>query len=407
MGSRHAQGFIALERSGMSNVDLVAVCDVRQDNAERVAGEIETALGRRPKIHVSIADAIADSSIAAFDVVTEAFSHLAVVLPALNAGRHVLCEKPLALTVRSCRALIDAAKRSGAVLATAENYRRDPTNRLAKAVIDSGLLGPIHLMIQTMVGGDDKIIITPWRHFKDKGAIGLDMGAHLTDIVQYYFGDFDSVYGKAFIAEPIRRRREKPELDTPAYLKRFLEIPEQITATGEDSFVATYRMQSGLAVQMAYVPSGPGPGYRQRTVHGGNGSLEIFNDRTGKAPILHTAEGDVTGRALADKVGFELDALTAKLYGDVAYELPFAQTDAGLIAIEIHHLAAPTNQKRPPEVDGWGGLTAVASVLAAYESGIAGRAVSLDDVLESRLSAYQDDIDAALGLLPASASNAA
>ena len=141
MGSRHVQGFARLLRSGMSNVRLAAVCDVRADNAERVAGEAEALLGYRPKIHLRIEGAIADPEIEAFDVVTEAFSHLSVVLPALAAGKHVLCEKPLALTVRSCRALIDAAHKSGAVLATAENYRRDPTNRLAKAVIDSGAIG--------------------------------------------------------------------------------------------------------------------------------------------------------------------------------------------------------------------------------------------------------------------------
>jgi predicted dehydrogenase len=167
MGSRHVQGFARLQRSGLSNVRLAAVCDVRADNAERVAKEAEELLGYRPKIHLDINDAINDPDVQAFDVVTEAFSHLAVVLPALEAGKHVLCEKPLALTVRSCRLLIDAAKKSGAVLATAENYRRDPTNRLAKAVIDSGVLGDIHLMMQTAIGGNDRIIITPWRHFKD------------------------------------------------------------------------------------------------------------------------------------------------------------------------------------------------------------------------------------------------
>jgi len=402
MGSRHVQGFARLQRSGMSNVRLAAVCDVRADNAERVAGEAETLLGYRPKIHLRIEDAIADPEVQAFDVVTEAFSHLGVVLPALASGKHVLCEKPLALTVRSCRALIDAAHKSGSVLATAENYRRDPTNRLAKAVIDSGLLGPIHLMVQTMIGGNDRIIITPWRHFKDKGAIGLDMGAHLTDIVQYYFGDFGTVFGKGFIAEPIRRRQEKPEMQTEAYIKRFLEIPEQITATGEDSFVATYTMASGLPVQMSYVASGPGKGWNQRTVHGRNGSLEIFNDRTGKPPILHTAEGDLTGQDLADKIGFKLDPLTEKLYGGVSYEMSWGETDSGLLAIEIHDFAAAIAEGRPPEVDGMGGLTAVASVLAAYESGIAGRAVSMDEVMDSRISTYQDEIDADLGLLPKS-----
>lgn len=401
MGSRHVRGFARLARTGLSNVRLAAVCDVRADNAERVAGEAEALLGYRPKVHIGIEAALADPEIVGFDVVTEAFSHLGVVLPALKAGKHVLCEKPLALTVRSCRVLIDAAKASGAVLATAENYRRDPTNRLAKAVIDSGLLGPIHLMVQTMVGGNDRIIITPWRHLKDKGAIGLDMGAHLTDIVQYYFGPFASAYGKGFIAEPVRRRQDKPEMQTEAYLKRFLEIPAEITATGEDSFVATYVMQSGLMVQMAYVASGPGKGYTQRTVHGRNGSLEIANDRTGIAPILHRADGDVTGRALADLVGFKLDPLTEALYGpDCAYSLSWEETDSGLLAIEIHDFAAAIAEGRPPEVDGEGGLTAVASVLAAYESGIAGRAVSMDEVLSGRVSAYQDEIDRGLGLLP-------
>ncbi len=399
MGSRHVQGFARLLRSGMSNVKLAAVCDVRADNAERVAGEAEALLGYRPKIHLRIEDAIADPEIEAFDVVTEAFSHLGVVLPALKAGKHVLCEKPLALTVRSCRVLIDAAHKSGAVLATAENYRRDPTNRLAKAVIDSGLLGDIHLMMQTSIGGSDRIIITPWRHFKDKGAIGLDMGAHFTDIVQYYFGDFATAYGKGFIAEPIRRRQEKPEMQTEAYIKRFLEIPEQITATGEDSFIANYTMESGLPVQMTYIASGPGKGWGQRSVHGRNGSLEIFNDRTGKAPILHTAEGSITGQELADKIGFKLDTLTDKLYGGVSYQLDWAETDSGLLAIEIHDFAEAITEGRPPEVDGMGGLTAVASVLAVYESGLAGRAVSMDEVMDRRISAYQDEIDAELGLL--------
>ncbi|MDP3317324.1 MAG: Gfo/Idh/MocA family oxidoreductase, partial [Devosia sp.] len=244
--------------------------------------------------------------------------------------------------------------------------------------------------------------ITPWRHFKDKGAIGLDMGAHFTDIVQYYFGDFATAYGKGFIAEPIRRRQEKPEMQTEAYIKRFLEIPEQITATGEDSFIANYTMESGLPVQMTYIASGPGKGWGQRSVHGRNGSLEIFNDRTGKAPILHTAEGSITGQELADKIGFKLDTLTDKLYGGVSYQLDWAETDSGLLAIEIHDFAEAITEGRPPEVDGMGGLTAVASVLAVYESGLAGRAVTMAEVLDSGVSAYQDDIDASLGLLPSS-----
>src|SRR4051794_22591249 len=141
MGNRHILGLAALAGTGLSNVDLVAVCDLRPDYAERAAAEAERLLGRRPRIHLSIDAATADPAVAGFDVCTEVAAHLPVVMPALAARKPVLCEKPLALTVRGARAMIDAAWQNGTILATAENYRRDPPNRLAKGIIDSGLLG--------------------------------------------------------------------------------------------------------------------------------------------------------------------------------------------------------------------------------------------------------------------------
>jgi predicted dehydrogenase len=125
--------------------------------------------------------------------------------PALSAGIHVLCEKPLGLTVRACRAIVDAAPDTGVVLATAENYRRDSTNRLARAVLDSGLLGEIHLMTQTNIGGDDSVMISPWRHLRESGSIALDMGVHYTDVFRYYLGELARVSGAAFIAQPLRK----------------------------------------------------------------------------------------------------------------------------------------------------------------------------------------------------------
>jgi predicted dehydrogenase len=398
MGSRHVSGYGALERVGLSNVDLVAVCDVRADNAQRVAAEAEAATGRRPLVFGSVEEALRDSGAAAYDVVTDASSHLPVVAPILDAGKHVLCEKPLALTVRSGRELVNRAAASGALLATAENYRRDPTNRLAKAVIDSGLLGEIFLMRQVLVGGNDRILITPWRHLKDKGAIGLDMGVHFTDLFQYYLGPFESAYGHGFIAEPIRYRQEQLEFESAAYVQRLAEIPDEIVATGEDSVTVTYRMASGVTVQLAYIPSGPGWLYQERVLHGRAGSLQIFRDRTGQAPVLHTAAGLLTGPELAEAAGgVSLDPVTEALFGgDFSYDLDFATTDANLLAIEIHDFAAAVLDGRRPEIDGTLGLSAVAAVLAAYESGLVGQAVRIEDVLSGSLSGYQDEIDAGL-----------
>jgi predicted dehydrogenase len=388
----------ALEQTGLSNISLVGVCDIREANAERAADEAQRLFGRRPKVHRSIESAIEDAEIMGFDIVTEAGTHGAVAVPALTAGKHVLCEKPLAITVRACREMTAAAATSHAILATAENYRRDPPNRLAKAVLEADLLGHVHLMMETRVGGSDKIIQTPWRHQKERGAIGLDMGVHLADIAQYYFGAVERVSGSGFIAEPVRRRSHAARIDLPYYRENHARMPDEVIATGEDSVLALFEMRSGVKVQLTYVPSGPGHSYARRTVHGRLGSLEVFGDRTGRGLVLRRADGELRGRAiLAELADFELDELSTRLFGrDIEYDLPFADADAGQLAIELHDFARAVLTGGAPEVDGHAGTTAVAAVLGAYESGLLGRAVTMEEMLTGQVSGYQQEIDAVL-----------
>jgi predicted dehydrogenase len=402
MGIRHILGYAALAGTGLSNIDLVAVCDLRQDYAERAAAEAERLLGRRPRIHLSIDAAIADPAVAAFDIVTDPSVHLPLVLPALAARKPVLCEKPLGLTVRACRAMIDAAAQSGTILATAENYRRDPPNRLAKAIIDAGLLGHIHLMMQFSAGGSDRIMITPWRHLRERGGIGVDVGVHYTDIIQYYLGEFATVQGFGFIAEPIRYNRDGASQPHPAYRYHQAEMPDQVVATGEDSMVATFRMKSGALANLTVVASGPGHTWYQRSVHGRLGSLEIPQDRRGGAPILRRASGELAGRqVLKELPGFELDEVAARIFGPqgVEYDLPFPTSDAGEIAIEVHDFAGAVLGNHAPEVDGHGGMTALAAMLGIFESNRLGREVTMDELLDSSVSGYQDDLDRSAGLL--------
>jgi predicted dehydrogenase len=402
MGSRHLRGVAALSQTGLGNVDLVAVCDVDEARAQQLAADAEDLLGRRPSVHLSVTDAIADPQVAAFDVVTEVSSHVPVGVPALRDGKHVMCEKPLGITIRACQEMMAAAKESGAVLATAENYRRDPSNRLARAVLDAGLIGDLHLMMETRIGGNDRIIITPWRHVKERGAIGLDMGVHLTDMIQYYLGDFENIQGLGFIAEPVRRRPESTRHDLAIYRDRLASMPEEVVATGEDSIVALYRMRSGVHVQLSYIPSGPGHTYARRTLHGRDGSMEVYRDRSGQAPVVRRADGELAGKdLLAQLPDFGLDELSTRLFGPHGgYDLPFAAADAGHLAIELHDFAEAVLTGRAPEVDGHAGMTAVAAVLGAYESGLLDRPVTMEELVSGAVSGYQDEIDAALGLLP-------
>jgi len=401
MGHRHILAYKELEDSGIGNIDVIAVCDIRSENAAFGAREVERLFGRKPTVFADLDEALTHPEIAAVDVVTDPATHHTLAVPALLAGKHALVEKPLGITVRACQAMIEAARRSGVVLATAENLRRDPTNRLARGIIDHGLLGDPYLMIHNALGGDDTIIITPWRHLKEKGAIGLDMAVHYADIVQYYMGEFDQIYGRGRIVEPVRRRPDRFDHPLTSYRERFKTFPETVEATGEDSVLALYKMKSGAMVQFSYVGGGRGSHTFERSVHGRWGALHAPGDRNGRPVVLRLEGQEIQGRDILPLLpDFQLNEITERLFGPkvVQYELPFPAIDAKHMAIEFHDFAQAILTGRPPEVDGYLGMTAVAAILGAYESALAGRAVSMEELLSGTIQAYQVDIDAALGL---------
>ena len=122
MGGRHLLGLKALQQSGMNNVELVAVCDLRPDKADRLAANAADLLGVHPLVFTNIADmhrAVPD--LAAVSVTTDAGSHHVVACQAFDLGLHVLCEKPLGITMRACNLTLAAQARAGTVLSVAEN----------------------------------------------------------------------------------------------------------------------------------------------------------------------------------------------------------------------------------------------------------------------------------------------
>jgi len=398
MGRRHLHAYAALARVGATEFNLAAVCDPRPGAAEEAAKIVESLLGNRPAVFSSHEALIESGLVEALDVVTDPSVHHLVAAPALSAGLHVICEKPLGITVRASRAILDAASGSSTVLAVAENYRRDGPNRLARAVLDRGMLGEVHLMVEVNVGGDDAVIISPWRHRRESGSIALDMGVHYTDIFSYYHGDLESVFGSAFIAEPLR---SLPPGAPP--MPGIEEVsPGVMRATGEDSIVALYEAASGVLIQLCYLPSGPGRRWIQRSVHGRRGHMTVPPDRSGGSVVVELGDISLSGSELRKQLGgFELEGVAAAFFGaeGTEYDLPFAEVDAATIGIELDDFAGAVLGHRPPEVDGLAGLRAVAGVWAVAESRAAGAAVRIGDVADGTICEAQQPVDVALGLI--------
>src|SRR5687767_12195018 len=122
MGRRHLRGMAKLYGSSLCNLELAAVCDLNEANANLLADEAKELLGARPRIFSDIAQMAREvDDLQAADVTTETGAHHSVSVACLEAGLHVLCEKPLAVTVRGCTLAIAAAKRHRRVLSVAEN----------------------------------------------------------------------------------------------------------------------------------------------------------------------------------------------------------------------------------------------------------------------------------------------
>lgn len=389
MGRRHMLGFNALHKVGKLNGEIVALLDINAETANKLAEETFSLMGMRPRVYRSIDELLKDERVEALDIVTDPRTHHTIAIRAMEAGRHVLCEKPLALTMKTGRMMVEAAERTGMVLGTAENYRRGGANRVAKAVIDSGLLGKLHLMLEFWAGGDDKIIISKWRHMKDTGAIGLDMSIHYADIIEYYVGPVERVWGRGIIAEPTRVTADGSETIIP---------------TGEDALFASMQTKAGVDVQYTYLPSGLGKRYQQRSLHGTKGSMTVPPDRSDGDVVVYLADRELKGQELIEelkKLGafININDVTKAVLGPDGTGgkgAAWADVDAGYLAVEIADFIEAVFEKRAPEVDGMGGLRALAVVYAILESGLAKREVSVNEILDGRLHAYQDEIDVAI-----------
>ena len=403
MGRRHLRGLACLAASSFSNVDLVTVCDVNRDNASLAAIEAADLLGRRPRIYADVEAMVRElgADLQAASVTTDAASHHTVALACLDLGLHLLCEKPLALTVRGCRLIMDAAKRTGKIVSVAENYRRDPINRLARALIDDGAIGTPRLMIETNIGGKNAIAITPWRHMKHAGTIVVDAGIHYADILCYYLGEVRAIYGEVRLHEKIRYNTGSAG-PGGFYARWSADFPAQIEATGEDALYALLSFGNGAVGHWIDDHAGHGQPARARQVFGSEGSLECPGDRNGRPIALHLDDGLVISQGILDHAPqYRLDPLAAELFGGErvwSYQLEFNDIDARLLALEYHELGACVAAGAQPEVTAEEGLADLALTYAPFESHRLGRAVSLAEVANGDVDAYQREIDVQLGL---------
>ena len=140
------------------------------------------------------------------------------------------------------------------------------------------------------------------------------------------------------------------------------------------------------------------------TVSGSSGTLYRPRSRSGESPRIVRGDGtEIMGDALLDLVpGFELDDTLSTLWNGArhisSYDMDFRDIDSKILAYEYLDMVQAAESGRQPEVGPQEGIDALALAYALMESGVSKTPVTVEDVAEGRVSEFQDEVDAEMGI---------
>jgi len=232
---------------------------------------------------------VSNPEIDVIDINTPNDSHAEIAIAAAKAGKHVLCEKPLALDVKQCRQMLQAVKRAKVVHMVCHNYRRIPAIAQAKKMINEGAIGEIRHYYARYAQGwlVDPKMPRQWRLQKQHAGSGAhgDIHAHIIDLARYLVGEFDEVCGQlhTFI-------KQRPLLDNPKKMGR---------VTVDDAAQCLGRFKNGALANLEATRYATGrKNHINIEINGSKGSLEFdFEDMNRLKFFDNTARADRQGFA--------------------------------------------------------------------------------------------------------------
>ncbi|MEC0308649.1 Gfo/Idh/MocA family oxidoreductase [Paenibacillus lautus] len=166
-----------------ANANLLAVCDLNEERAQRAAEKYGAT-----KVYTDYNELLADPEIDAVSICTWNNTHAEISIAALNAGKHVLVEKPLCRTVEEALQVQEAVKSSGKLLQVGFVRRYDPNAQMLREFADKGEFGDIYFAKASSV----RRLGNPGGWFSDIERSGggplIDIGVHVIDLCWYMMG---------------------------------------------------------------------------------------------------------------------------------------------------------------------------------------------------------------------------
>ena len=226
---------------------------------------------------------LADPEIDAVSVCAANAAHAPITIAALEAGKHVLCEKPMAITLAACEAMVAAAERTGRLLMLGHNQRYVESNRIARELVEKGEIGQI-LSFHSCFGhkGPEHWTGDPNPWFFDKslahfGAVA-DLGIHKIDLIHYLTGQHTQEVSA--IVETLHKT-----------------FPDGSPITVDDNAICTLRLSGGAVGTVRASWTLYGKEDNATRLYGTDGVLRIDDDPE-YALVLEKRTGEVFRYAL-------------------------------------------------------------------------------------------------------------
>ncbi|MCY9509599.1 Gfo/Idh/MocA family oxidoreductase [Paenibacillus larvae] len=182
----------------LDNVEMVAFCDIIKERADQAKEQYGT---EGAAVYENYQDLLKDESIDIIHVCTPNDSHADITIASLEAGKHVMCEKPMAKTAADARRMVEAAKRTGKKLTIGYNNRFRSDSQYLNKVCQEGGLGEIYFAKAHAIR---RRAVPTWGVFLDEEKQGggplIDIGTHALDLTLWMMNNYKPkvVLGKAY-----------------------------------------------------------------------------------------------------------------------------------------------------------------------------------------------------------------
>lgn len=325
------------EYAAHPQAELWSYYDINGERAQALAGQYG---GRACGSWRELLD---DPELDAVSVCAANHAHAEITIAALEAGKHVLCEKPMAATLAQCEAMVQAAKKSGKYLMIGHNQRLAKAHAQARRLVEKGVIGDIVTFRTTFGhGGPETWSVDPgkdtWFFDKKRAAMGAmaDLGIHKTDLIQFLTG---------------QRVVETTAVITTLDKKG----PDGALIGVDDNAVCIYRMSGGAVGTMTASWTYYGGEDNSTILYGTKGIMRIYDDPAYSIQVTARDGG---------RILYDIDRIQTN----------DSQTKSGVIDLFMDCLVNQT----PPEISGEEALSAMRAVFASIQSAETGKTVRVN-----------------------------